>query len=294
MMTLMELQRRVATAVMGPLTSSGGIASRTIDGRPLCAEAIELIKPNDRLTSLQRLEIYNRQYWFRVLDSLYEDFPGLCAILGSSAFDRLCRAHLTDCPSKSFTLRNLGSRLEGWLRNHPEFGGKNLTLALDMVRLEWAHIEAFDNAEATALGPEDLLDLGPHLRMALQPYISLLEVHYPVDDLRIRVNAIPEEHGAASNAVTGETRRELLRKFTRVEPEQIFLAVHRLDSTVYYRRLESEEFHLLEALRQGKPIAEVIQSALDRNATKVAELPAVIETWFATWSQLGWLCKSTE
>ncbi len=108
-------------------------------------------------------------------------------MLGDRAFDRLSRAYLTDCPSQSFTLRNLGSRLEDWLTRHPEFAGKNLALALDMIRLEWAHIEAFDNAERKALGPEDLLELGPELAIALQPHIGLLELQYPVDELRIKV-----------------------------------------------------------------------------------------------------------
>ena len=46
------------------------------------AYAASYIKPNDRLTSFERLEIYNRQYWFRVLGSMVEDFPGLRAVLG--------------------------------------------------------------------------------------------------------------------------------------------------------------------------------------------------------------------
>ncbi len=91
----------------------------------------------------------------------------------------------TDCPSQSFTLRNLGSRLEAWLTEHPEFAGKHFALALDMIRLEWAHIEAFDGAERKALGPEDLLELGPDLALALQPHIQLLALQYPVDNLRI-------------------------------------------------------------------------------------------------------------
>ncbi len=33
-----------------------------------------IIKPNDRLTGRERLEIYSRQYWFRVLDSLVRRF----------------------------------------------------------------------------------------------------------------------------------------------------------------------------------------------------------------------------
>ena len=49
------------------------------DGRPMRTVAGEFIKPNDRLTSFERLEIYNRQYWFRLLSSFAEDFPGFRA-----------------------------------------------------------------------------------------------------------------------------------------------------------------------------------------------------------------------
>ena len=48
--------------------------------------ADSFIKPNDRLTSFERLEIYNRVYWFRVLDCLYDDYPGLRAVLGERKF----------------------------------------------------------------------------------------------------------------------------------------------------------------------------------------------------------------
>jgi hypothetical protein len=191
-------------------------------------------------------------------------------------------------------LRNLGSRLDSWLRDHPEFGGKNLTLARDMIHLEWAHIEAFDNSALNAMGADDLQDLGPHLRLTLQPYISLLELRYPVDDLRIRVNAASEEHGAASNAITQDRGRGLQRRFSRAQPERIFLAVHRLGFTVYYWRLEPGEFHLLGALRQGVPIGETIKSTLERTTTKLEDVQAIqgmIESWFATWAELGWLCK---
>ena len=52
------------------------------------------IKPNDRLTSFERLEIYNRQYWFRIIDCFYDDYPGLRAVLGERKFSQLCRAYL--------------------------------------------------------------------------------------------------------------------------------------------------------------------------------------------------------
>jgi len=118
-----------------------------------------------------------------------------------------------------------------------------------------------------------------------------------VDDLRIRVNAGSQEHGTASNAKAKDTRRGLLRRFGLVESEPISLAVHRLDSLVYYRRLEAGEFHLLGEIRQGRPIAAAIESTLERLTTKLADTRAiqgVIEGWFSTWAELGWLCEYPE
>src|SRR6202162_5684971 len=130
-MTLLEVQRRMAHSILQPLTGSDRIAPKT---------DAAFIKPNDRLTAFERLEIYSRSYWFRILDSLYDDFPGLRAVLGQQAFHLLSRAYLADCPSRSYTLRDLGSRLAEWLKRNPQYAGDRFGLALDMVRLEWAHI----------------------------------------------------------------------------------------------------------------------------------------------------------
>ncbi len=271
MSSLLEFQRRIAGVVMSPFDAS------------ISATAKELVKPNDRLTATQRLAIYHRQYWYRILDSFAEDFPGLCAVLGERAFQRLSHAYLTDCPSQSFTLRNLGSRLEGWLGEHPEFAGPKLPLALDMIRLEWAHIEAFDNAERKPLGPEDLIELGPELSIALQPHVTLLELQYPVDELRVGLSRGSEEHGRASNAVRAPSGHHMVRRYARLKPRRIFVAVHRVEFTVFYRRLEADEFRLLRAIGQGRAIAEALEAVNDLD-------PQRVQTWFANWAQLGWLC----
>ena len=279
-MTLLQLQRRMSHAILQPLSYSDRIAPKT-DAR--------YIKPNDRLTSVERLEIYSRSYWFRVLDSLYDDFPGLCTVLGQRAFHRLLRAYLADCPSRSFTLRNLGSRLEDWLQRNPQHLRSRLALALDMVRLEWAHIEAFDNAAEKVLGPEDLLELGPSFRVELQPYVRLLALKYPVDDLRIQVNRASDERGTASNAVLKHEHRNLTSRLSRSKPKRIYLAVHRLNFTVYYRRLAVEEYRLLDALRNGQPIGRAIRNAFEDSSASTDER-SMLEEWFAAWAELGWLC----
>jgi hypothetical protein len=281
---LLELQRRMAGAIMAPL----GAADRLT--RAAAAGAGEFIKPNDRLTSAERLEIYAKSYWYRILDSLYEDFPGLRAMIGVRAFDKLSRAYLAELPSESFTLRNLGARLPEWLARHPERAGRNLELALDMVRLEWAHVVAFDGPAEEVLGPEDLLELTPQMTFRLQPYITLLALQYPVDDLHLKVSEFAEGHGEASNAVLRRRERRAVQRFS-LRREAIFLAVHRLNEFVYYRRMEAGEFRLLEALAGGKPVAEAIDRVFGESDVPLEELRGKIEEWFRTWAEGGWFCQ---
>jgi len=292
-MKLAELQARVAATIMSPLTGSDTIARRTLDGKNMRDEVGALIKPNDRLTAVERLEIYSKSYWFRILDGLYDDFPGLAAVLGTRAFYRMAKDYLTECPSQSYTMRNLGSRLAEWLQAHPEHSGPAPALAIDMARLEWAHIEAFDGLSRKPIGPEDLLEPGPDLRLSLQPHLSPLALRYPVDDFRIEAaRSMSDDHLVASNAVGERKRGNLSRRFRRARPEPVFLAVYRREDSVYYRRLEREEYQVLLGLGAGCSIGEALERMLadPDNSIPIEELGPRVEQWFAAWSELAWLC----
>ncbi|HTV60917.1 MAG TPA: DNA-binding domain-containing protein [Verrucomicrobiae bacterium] len=289
-MKLLSLQRRMARAVMAPLTASEHMRSSMPDGRSMRRVAASFIKPNDRLTSFERLEIYNRQYWWRVLDSFAEDFPGLRAILGDRKFDAVAKAYIASCPSRSFTLRNLGSSLAHWLARHPRFAGSRQRLAVDMVRLEWADIEAFDGGAEPAFSPADLGGADPSkLRLGLQPHITLLALRYPVDDLLLKVRK-EEDTAFASNTFTERRKRKHVSAVARLRPASIFLAVHRHDESVYFRRLGREEFSILAALRSGKTLRRSVDLAMRPSKIAAADRPAMVERWFRTWASFGWFC----
>jgi Putative DNA-binding domain len=290
-MKLVTLQRAVARAVMQPLTRSERMRRTAPGGGRMSAYAARYIKPNERLTSFERLEIYNRQYWFRVLDSMAQDFPGLRAILGQRRFDGMCRAYLAECPSRSFTLRNLGARLETWLRRNPQWIRGKQSLALDMVRLEWADIEAFDGEAEPALHTEDLSGSSmPTLRLRVQPYVQLLELQYPVDDLALEVRH-SEDTDFTSNVLTENRKSVKIQTIAALEPKQIFLVVHRIDLSVYFRRIEREEFLLLSVLRRGKTIARAIDLAFQRSSISEFDRGGYVRNCFQTWATLGWFCR---
>jgi hypothetical protein len=291
-MRLAALQRTMARAVMQPLTADERMQRSAPDGKSMHAYASRFIKPNDRLTSFERLEIYNRQYWFRVLSSMIEDFPGLRAVLGERRFEATSKAYLVDCPSRSFTLRNLGARLEGWLRKHPKWAGPKQDLAVEIARLEWADIEAFDGKAEPALRPEDLSsEAGPKLKLKLQPYVRLLDLKYPVDDLLLEVRKEVEDTDFASNAFQEKHKRKRVQTVAKLKPAEIFLAVHRVDDSVYFRRIAREEFAILSALRQGKALGKAIETAFRKSRVPVEKRSALVQQWFQNWSELGWFCR---
>jgi Putative DNA-binding domain len=293
-MKLVTLQRAVARAVMQPLTPSERMRRSAPGGGRMSAYAARYIKPNDRLTSFERLEIYNRQYWFRVLSSMAEDFPGLRAVLGHRRFEDMCRAYLVECPSRSFTLRNLGARLETWLRRNPRWIRSERTLALDMVRLEWADIEAFDGKAQPALHSEDLNGSSAlSLRLRVQPYVKLLELHYPVDALALKIRE-DDDTDFASNTLAENRKTAKIQSVSVVQPRQIFLVVHRIDFSVYYRRIEREEFALLSALRSGKTIERAIELAFQRSSIPEFDRGGYVRNCFQTWAALGWFCRPDE
>jgi hypothetical protein len=291
-MRLAALQRTMARAVMQPLTLSERMQQRAPDGKSMRAYASRFIKPNDRLTSFERLEIYNRQYWFRLLSSMIEDFPGLRAVLGDRRFEAMSKAYLVDCPSRSFTLRNLGSQLEGWLHKHPKWAGAKQPLAVDIARLEWADIEVFDEKAEPALRPEDLgVEAGAKLKLKLQPYLRLLDLRYPVDDLLLKVRKEDEDTDFASNAFQERRKRKRVQAVAKLKPAKIFLAVHRMDDSVYFRRIEREEFIILRALREGKALGKAIEAAFRTSRVPAEDRATSVQQWFQNWAALGWFCR---
>jgi hypothetical protein len=286
-MNLLDFQRRMAEDVSRPLTDHFEMQSFSADGDSINELVAGYVKPNDLLSSFERLEIYNRQYWFRVIGAVSEDYPALNAVLGQKRFDALMLAYLKENPSTSFTLRDLGARLPLWLDGHPELAGSHHKLAVDVARLEWAYIEAFDSPPLPALNAADFARLLPTSVLALQPHLQLLDLRYAVDEVVLAVHKNRPATDIVSNAVTERKESKRLR-IPRVKQCPTYLAVHRYQDSVYYRRLDHEAFLLLSAIQEGEPITSVVDRAMRASKLPAVEQAANIRDYFAHASELGW------
>ncbi len=278
-------QRLVAASSVTPLHTANRLQSRWTDGRTMEAVAASFIKPNDRLTAVERLQIYARCYWFR-LDSFYDDCPGLRAVLERKNSCAWARPTSVKYPSRSFTMRNLCSRLEKFIRSEPRLTAPHTALARDVVRFEWAQTVAFDGEGRPALTADDIADRPPtRLRLGLQPYLSLLALDYAADDFVIAVKKEGELSGDASNTPVAAPRAAKLRRAPRPVPGRVYVAVHRYDNQLYFKRLEPAAYRILRALharphdqRRPSPMCAASRLRTSRRGSRIgsssAGLPA--------------------
>jgi hypothetical protein len=102
---------------------------------------------------------------------------------------------------------------------------------------ERAQVVVFGGRSKPPISPDDMLDTPPsRLRLGLQPCLSLLDVDYAVDDSSSRC-------GRVIPKAAKRRKRVRLPKY-----EKVYLAVHRHDNLVYYKRLDPEAFVILTAL----------------------------------------------
>jgi hypothetical protein len=282
---LRSFQRLMAAVVVRPLDAEDNLQSKWIDGRPMEKVAAEFIKPNDRLTSFERLQLYNQMYWYRILEAMRDDCPGLQAALGEERFSRLSKAFLSRFPSRSFTLRNLCSRLEKFIRDNPRLTAPRTALAVEIARFEWAQTVAFDGGALPVVAAEDLARTPPtRLRLGLQPYLTLLSLSFPIDTYVLSVKRRDAMRSEASNAPDSKLARKSVRRARLPRPAPTFVAVHRHNNRLFYKRLDPAAFRILGALDRGTTLTRAIAAA----GPKVR--PSQVRAWFASWMALGWFC----
>ena len=273
---LVDFQRAIAAALMRPLTRQDNLR-RGADA------AIALVKPNARLSSAERLEIYARSYWSRLLEAFGEDFPGLRAGSAPKALSTCAGSIWLSAPRRVLPCATWG-RLPAWLVAHPEFGG---TLGLEMAELEWAEIESFDAAALTPLTVEQSSALTPESTLQLQPHLQLVQATNAVDTLLLEVRA-------QIKAGRKARRFHYARLAAAQAEEPIYIAVHRPELMVYYKRLDREMFELLRALGEGITLGEAIEAAYTGSALGEDRKPQHIQQSFALFASLGWFAQPTE
>lgn len=269
MSALARTQRLFFEALLVPLSGENRALAELPPGAAapsdgFCALADALLRSTPEVGARERLSLYHRQYWWRLLDSLAEDFPRVRTLLGAESFRSTLERYLRAYPPSSWTLRHLGADFAAFLREDPETAPSLRPWASALAAYEYAHMRVFEAALLPT--PEDA-DLATH-PLTLQPGVALVPVDRPISRL-LRPDADPR---LATNEAPGRELHVVWRT-----------SGHALRA----RREPVSLLPLLSALRHGGILAEIIARG------RPLPRPALIETAFARWRSLGWLALAS-
>jgi hypothetical protein len=150
-------------------------------------------------------------------------------------------------------------------------------------------VEAFDNPEHTPLTLDQIATLDGGSRLALQPHVQLLALSYPADDIALALHG-KEKRQATEAGVTHDDAEAAPVRLPKLRRRPTWVAAHRVDLNVYYRRMDREEFHTLAAIRDGHPLGEALEIGFTGSRLPEPRRPARVRDWFSTWAELGWIC----
>ncbi len=298
-MTLHSLQSWMQAVVTHPSGIVAGINSDAAQAwAGVSVENIEsIIGRSQSLGSVERLAVYGNAYFARLLECLGEEFPAVKQLLGEDAFNTIGFQYLQACPSRSYTLNELGRSFPNFLRETrpqdvPAPSWPDLLINLATVERTYSEvfdgtgIEPLDDADADsstwakllaagfrALTPDELAAIGPEDMGAIQlqaaPCLRLLTLDFPAHEF---ISAL---------------RRSENAEVTPPPAQPTLLVVTRRDFVVRRSVVSKFEFAVLQALLAGESLSAALQTAADFASD---DLPSStnIAAGFEGWVKARW------
>jgi hypothetical protein len=221
---------------------------------------------DDRLSAVDRVDIYANMYFYRLLDCLREDFPRVEAVVGGQRFHNLVTDYLLRHPSRHPSLRYLGASMPEFIRSHAV--ASEFPYVADLARLEWGRVEAFDAPDVTPVTREDLArlpqDRAGEVRMRLVPALGLYRFDYDVykiwRDLKEPGATDDGAPGTEGNAaLDGHDHCQPARGPRKVKRTRTTVRIWRSDLIVYHKRIGEDEAHCLDLIAEGESLGRVCQ-----------------------------------
>jgi hypothetical protein len=229
--TLREVQAAFAQGVLDPSLTSR-VATGIVRGG-IAPERRLAIYRNNVVSSLRRV--------------LEGTFPAARRLLGPERFAEIALAFIRSAPPDRPQLLAYGAGFAAFVERWGE--ATDVAYVADVARLEWAREEAYYAPDARPLPAADLAAIPvaryAGLRFELHPSLRLIRSTCPVFALwQAATHASPEGIFAA---------------LQNAGPEQVLVV--RPAMTVTTRPIAAADLLLLEALREGMPLAEAAERA---------------------------------
>ncbi|CRX37493.1 DNA-binding domain-containing protein [Estrella lausannensis] len=279
--SLTKLQAWFGNVITQPIDESSSINPLAPSGKPIEEEAKAFIKPSKTLSPKERMQIYNQQYWWRLLNIMHENFPLVTRLFGYYDFNQtIAIPYLEKHPPGHWSLAVLGETLPQWIEEKYQEDDK--ALVLDAARLDWAFNMSFSARE---LKPIDIIkatteEEGGRLlteKVMLQPHLFLLELKYDLIPFR---SALLKEDG--DHFVDHD--------FPKLKKQKKHLVIYRTPAMfIEWKEISAEESVILGRFREGRSIEDVCSWLETQQGPLLAEAEKNLLHWFHEWTALNWI-----
>jgi hypothetical protein len=228
-------------------------------------EILAHVRGNAREDAAAMFHVYQHAYWARLVESLGVDFPGLKALAGDAAFDRLARAYIARHPSVDPSIRWVGRLLPAFLKTEALY--RDDPWWTDMARFDWALAYAFDAADAPVATLAQLAVVTPEfwggLRLKLHPTLVSFAVSTPVHEVRPKLLTDPDN------------------TFDRSARHDGALMAWRIDYDLKFRAIDTDESAALAATRTGATFGDICELLAQRMEPDQAVMTAaqILRGW---------------
>lgn len=279
--TLKSTQEWFASIITNRLGENDIIQPYTLSGSLVAEEAGSYITPSPHLRPHQRIQIYNQQYWWRLLNTLHANFPLVTRLFGYLAFnEKIGIPYLLQFPPNHWSLNVLGERLPKWILEY--YKEPDQSLIYHAASLDWAFAASFvapqhpvlDLVHLTQEKPEDILSLSFYL----QPHISLFTWEYDLFTFR-------------GCFLKEDVDYWIEHRFPDLPKGKNFYFILYRNAKNYltWREISQSEFMLLERFKIGTTIKDACEYIETQEAAIYEQVATHLQQWLQEWTQAGWL-----
>ncbi len=258
--------------------------SNSTHGILIAEEAARYITPSSKLRPHQRMQIYNQQYWWRLLNTLHANFPLVTRLFGSHAFnEKIGIPYLLKYPPNHWSLNLLGERLPKWVAEC--YREPDQALILNAASLDWAFMASLIASQYSSPDLAQFINDNPESLLSqvfyLQPHINLFTWEY--DLLTFRGNFLKQD-----------VDYWLEHRFPDLPKEKsyFFILYRNANNHLAWREISKEEFILLECFKMGTNLTDACAYIESQDSSVYEFVANHLQKWLQSWMQAGWLTLS--
>jgi hypothetical protein len=279
-------QEWFAGIITQPLGEKERILSMSPSGMLIAEEAAKYIVPNEKMRPHQRMQIYNQQYWWRLLNTMHTNFPFLTRLFGYHAFnEEIAIPYLLDFPPNTWMLSFIGKNLPNWIKEN--YKKSDLPLIQNAAMLDWAFTDSY-------LAPQY-----PQLDLS-----SLKEGEDPSHFLSYTFYLQPHAHLFKWDYNLFTFREQFMEKDVNYWTEHRFPKLPKVKGTTYsyvlYRNINNKisfkeithgEYFLLDLFKKGATIEAACEAVEEQENSLYESVATNLQQWLQSWIQMGILTK---